>query len=198
MTKERFLQELTRRLRQLPPDEVERQRAYYEELLADMMEDGMEEEAAVEKLGDISEIVEEILRDTPLPTLVKTKFKPRNGWTTAAIVVAILGAPLWLSLLLALAATIFAVCLAIGAVILSLFVMVGALAIAGLTIIFRGVTLFSLGGSYVIFSIGSGLLLLGLVGLSFLAAKYAAIGLFRGGRWLFRAIKGLFIVKEGN
>ena len=42
MTKERFLQELTRRLRQLPPDEVERQRAYYEELLADMMEDGMD------------------------------------------------------------------------------------------------------------------------------------------------------------
>ncbi len=198
MTKDVFLRELTRGIHQLPPDEVNRQRAYYEELLADMMEDGIDEEAAVAKLGDVSAIVEEILRDTPLPTLVKTRLKPKKGWTAAAIVLVILGAPLWLPLLLALLLTAFAVCLSIGAVIVAAFAMVLALALAGLAIIFRGVTLFSLGGSYVIFSVGCGLLLLGLVGLSFLAAKYAAIGLFRGGRWLFRAVKGLFIAKEGN
>ncbi len=198
MTKEVFLRELTRGLQQLPPEEVKRQRAYYEELLADMMEDGIDEEAAVAKLGDVSEIVEEILRNTPLPTLVKTRLKPRNGWTTAAVVGAILGAPIWLSLLLALVMTVFAVCVSFGAVIVAAFAVVFALAIAGVGIIIRGVTLFSLGGGYVIFSIGSGLLLLGLFCLSFLAAKYAAMGLFRGGRWLFRTVKGLFIVREGK
>lgn len=198
MTKEVFLRELARGLHQLPPDEVKRQQAYYEELLADMMEDGIDEEAAVEKLGDVSAIVEEILQDTPLPTLVKTRLKPKKGWTAAAIVAVVLGAPLWIPLLLALILMAFAVCLSIGAVIVAAFCMVLALALAGVVIIFRGVSLFALGGSYAVFSIGCGLLLLGFFCLSFLAAKYAAIGLFRGGRWLFRAVKGLFIAKEGN
>lgn len=197
MTKEVFLQELANRLGNLPEEEVKAQQAYYEELLADMMEDGIEEQVAVAKLGDISEIVDEIMRDMPLPLLVKNRLRPKNGWTVAAIFVAVLGAPLWIPLLFALLMVAGALMMAFFAVIVSLFISVIALACAGGVMIFHGFGLFAMGGEYAMFAIGVGMLILGLVCLAFLAAKYASIGLFRGGRWLFRAIKGLLIVKEG-
>ncbi len=196
MSKEQFLQTLTSGLRQLPPDEVMRQRDYYEELLADMMEDGMSEEEAVAKLGDVQEIIQNILRDTPLPTLVRTKLRPKNGWTAAAVIVTILGAPLWVPLLLALVLAGGGVALAIWTVIAALFIVVFALGLAGLIIFIKGFTLFPLGAAYVPFSLGSGLLILGLAILVFLAAEQSSVFLFRGGRWIYRSIKGLFIKKE--
>lgn len=196
MNKEQFLQELTKRLHQLPPEEVERQLAYYEELLADMTEDGMCEEEAVAKLGDPAEIVKSILQDTPLPTLVKTRIRPKNGWTTAGTLVVILGAPLWISLLLAFLLSIFGVTVAIWAVILAFFAVVLSLGIAGIAILCKALFLFPTGADYALFSVGAGLLLLGLGCLVFLAAEYASIALFRGGKWIYRTIKGLFIAKE--
>lgn len=198
MTKDVFLRELTKRLRQLPADEVERQRAYYDELLADMMEDGLSEEDAVDKLGDLSEIADEILKDTPLPALVKNRIRPKNGWTTTAVVLTVLGAPLWIPLLLALIMTAAALFLAFWAVIAALFITVIAFVLAGVLVIGRGFALFPYGMQYVSFAVGSGLLVLGLSCLAFLAAEYASVGLFRGGRWLFRAAKGLLILKEGK
>lgn len=197
MTKEVFLQELERRLHQLPPDEVNRQKAYYEELLSDMMEDGISEDDAVAKLGDLSEIVNEILQSTPLPTLVKNRLRPKHGWTAAAIIVAVLGSPLWVSLLFALVVTIGAMILAFFSVILALFLSVVALALTGVLVMIHGFGLFAANAGLAVFSIGTGLIMLGLVCLSFLAAKYASIGLYRGGRWLVRAVKGLLIQKEG-
>lgn len=197
MTKEVFLRELERGLHQLPADEINRRKAYYEELLADMMEDGISEEDAVAKLGDLSEIINEILRDTPLPTLVKTRLHPKHGWTVAAITIAILGSPIWVSLLFALIVTVGAMILAFFSVILALFLTVIALALAGVMVIIHGFGLFAANIGLAVFSIGTGLIMLGLVCLSFLAAKYASIGLYRGGRWLVRSAKGLLIKKEG-
>ena len=70
MTKREFLDDLKSRLSQLPPEELGKRLAYYAELIDDMTEDGMDEQAAVAKLGDVSKIAEEILRDQPLQTLV--------------------------------------------------------------------------------------------------------------------------------
>lgn len=198
MTKEVFLLELARRLSQLPPDEVQRRQSYYAELLDDMMEDGLSEESAVARLGDLSEIVDEILKETPLPTLVKTRLRPRNGWTAAAVVAVILGAPLWIPLVFALLLSAAAVVVAIFSVIASLFICVLALAVTGVLLFIRGFSLFALGRGHAVFAIGVGLLMLGTVCLTFLAAKYASIGLFQGGCWLSRAVKGLFIVKEAE
>ena len=197
MTKEVFLRELERGLHQLPPDEINRRKAYYEELLADMMEDGISEEYAVAKLGNLPEIIDEILRDTPLPTLVKNRLRPKHGWTVAAISVAVLGSPIWVSLLFALVVTVGAMILAFFSVISALFLSVIALALAGVLVMIHGFGLFAVNAGLAIFSIGTGLIMLGLFCLSFLAAKYASIGLYRGGHWLVRAVKGLLIQKEG-
>ena len=51
MNKAEFLDTLRRALSQLPPEELEKQIAYYEELFADMREDGLSEQEAAAKLG---------------------------------------------------------------------------------------------------------------------------------------------------
>lgn len=196
MTKEIFLQELTCRLQQFPTEEVDRQRLYYEELLEDMIEDGLSEEAAVEKLGAPDTIASEILQDIPLQSLVKHRLRPKNGWTGAAIALTALGAPLWLPLLLALLLTSGAMFLAFCSMIAALFISVLALVCAGLLTLLRGFGLFTLGGGYAVFTIGAGFILLGLTCLTFLVAKYASIGLYRSGRWLLNMGKGL-LVKKG-
>ncbi len=197
MTKAMFLKELACRLRQLPDKEVKQQLSYYEELLNDMMEDEILEEDAVAKLGDVNKIAEEILREQPLPILVKNRARPKNGWTTAAITVAILGSPLWIPLVLALVLTAGAVVLSIAAVILSLILAVAALACAGILIVIRGFGLFPISGSDAVFAIGVGLVTLGLTCLASLAAKYAAIGWYQGGCWLICTVKGFLVAKEG-
>ncbi len=197
MSKEMFLRELARKLHRLPETEVKQRVSYYEELLDDMIEDGIPEAKAVARLGDINEIAKEILCEQPLPTLVKNRVRPKNGWNAAAVTVAVLGAPLWVPLLFALILTAAAIVLSIGAVILSLFAMVAALAIAGGLIIIRGFCLFPVSGSYAVFALGLGIAALGFTCLAALAAKYSAIGLYRGGCWLYRAAKGLLIAKEG-
>ena len=196
MTKEIFLRELSRKLHQLPEKEVEQRLSYYEEMLDDMKEDGISEEEAVAKLGNINEIAEEILCEQPLPAMVKNRVRPKNGWTAAAVTVAVLGAPLWIPLLLALVMTVAAIAISIAAVILSLFAVVAAFALAGVLTAFRSFTLFTLSGSYAIFGLGVGFVMLGLTCLAALGAKYAAVGLYRGGRWLYRKAKSLLLVKE--
>lgn len=197
MTKEVFLQELAHKLHQLPDQEAKQQLAYYEEFLDDMMEDGIAESDAVAKLGDINAIAADIMREQPLTTLVKNRVRPKNGWTKAAVFLIILGAPLWIPLLFALILTAGAVALSLAAVILSLFLCVGSFAFAAILIVIRGFCLFPVSGSYAVFSLGVGLVILGLTCLSALVTKYATVGLYRGGRWLFRAAKGRLVVKEG-
>ena len=51
MTKLAFLDELEKRLSQLPQEEIDKHLSYYAEMIDDMTEDGMDEAAAVEKLG---------------------------------------------------------------------------------------------------------------------------------------------------
>lgn len=196
MTKETFLQKLTGRLHQLPPDEVQRQRDYYEELLQDMMEDGMDEAEAVSKLGDPAKIAQDILQDLSLHTLVKTRIRPKQGWNTAAIIGAIVGAPIWLPICLALLASGFAVVVSFWAVIFSFFVVVISLIVSGIFVFFKSFFLFPMGFGIGLFSLGSGLVLIGVGCLIFVAAYYGSLALIHGSKWIYRKIKGLFIAKE--
>lgn len=65
MTKHEFLKQLKAELAGLPGTERRRQLDYYAELLDDMVEDGMDPEMAVERLGPVSEIANAIFRDNP-------------------------------------------------------------------------------------------------------------------------------------
>lgn len=121
MTKQEFLMRLRKGLSGLPREEVEERLSYYEEMAEDRMEDGLSEEEAIAQIGNPEDIARQIIADTPLPKLVKEKIKPKKemkGWELGLI---LLGAPIWLSVLIAIAAAVFVVYAALWAVIVALW-----------------------------------------------------------------------------
>lgn len=64
MNKKIFLKTLKRELRALNSSELQKNISYYDEIIADMMESGLSEEAAIEKIGAPQKIAEEILENT--------------------------------------------------------------------------------------------------------------------------------------
>ena len=194
MTKTEFLDKLRRCLAQMPPEELEKQLAYYEELFDDMLEDGMSEAEAAAHLGDPAEIAKELLSELPLGTLVKSRVKQEKGWTPLAIVLVVLGFPVWFPLLvsafaviLSLLITLWAVAISLGAVVLALGVSAIAVPIAVVTGAISGPPLILIGAALA----AAGLCVLGALGIPPL---FRAMGRLCRGIW--RGVKSIFIIKE--
>lgn len=109
MNKQEYLDKLRGALAQMPADELEKQIAYYDELISDMCEDGMSEAEATAKLGDPSAVAAELLAALPLGTLVKSRIKSGEKPSALAIVLIVLGFPLWFPLLISAFAVVFSV-----------------------------------------------------------------------------------------
>ena len=75
-------------------------------MIDDRMEEGSTEEEVVSEIGNVDDIVSQIIADTPLVKLVKEKAKPNRMLKAWEIVLLVLGSPLWVSLLLAVIAVI--------------------------------------------------------------------------------------------
>ena len=85
MNKEEFLATLRDRLQGLPQEEVEERVAFYEEMIADRMEEGCPEEAAVAAIGNAEEIAEQIVAETPWITIAKEKLRPKRKRSTGEV-----------------------------------------------------------------------------------------------------------------
>ena len=198
MDKEMFLRELERRISQLPQSEREKSLAFYAEMIDDMTEDGCTEEEAVERLGSVQKIAEDILLEAPITTLVKARAKRSHRLHWWEIVLIVIGSVVWLPLLIAALAVVFCVYAAIWAVIVAVFGVVLALGLSALAIPF--LLLFAAntvaGPAGIAMGIGAMLVLAGLAVIIFVGALKLAkcLGKLAGafGRWLTR----LFIRKE--
>ena len=104
MNKEAFLAALRNALTGLPQDDVEERLAFYGEMIDDRMEEGMTEEEAVAGLDPVDEIAAQTVADIPLTRLVRETMNPGRRLRAWEIVLLVLGSPIWLSLLIALAA----------------------------------------------------------------------------------------------
>ena len=198
MTKADFLRLLERALMQLSEEERQKNLEYYSELLDDMMEEGMTEAEATAKLGSPNQIAQSILQEMPLGKLVSTRMKPKSGWTPLAIVLAVVGSPVWVPLLLATVAIVLAVFVSIWALGFAAVAVVLGLAVAVVaTPIFAvraAVMTLPLG----LLLLGAGLVLLGLCVLGGMMAVELCKLLWQLTVWLAHKIKGLFIRKEEN
>ena len=198
MTKADFLQLLERALAQLPEEERQTNLEYYSELLDDMIEEGMTEEEATAKLGSPSQIAENILQEMPLGKLVSTRMKPKRGWTPLAIVLVVVGSPIWGPLLLAAAVVVlalFASIWALGVAVVAVVVGLAVAVVAAPIIAIRAAVLTMPAGLVLL---GGGLVLLGLCVLGGLMAVELCKLLWQLTVWLVHKIKGLFIRKEEN
>ena len=95
MNKQEFLAALARELEPLPREERYQTLNYYDELIDDRLEDGQDEGAVIQSLGDPKAVAEELLGEEEQPLV------PNRGLRVWVIVLLVLGFPLWGSLLLA-------------------------------------------------------------------------------------------------
>lgn len=201
MTKHEFLEELKELLleRGLSAGEAEKSIEFYAEMIDDRIEDGMSEKEATAALGSINEIADKILYDTPLAILVKSKMKQKKETqknSTLLIILAVLGSPIWLSLFIALLAVFISFYVVVGSLILSVFTVVFAVGLSGILLLPAAVLIISENHIAVMGLVGAGLILVGLSVLLFFPAKYAASGLIRLSAMIIKGVKSLFIGKS--
>lgn len=121
MTKLKFLLSLNEKLSGLPRDEVEERLNFYSEMIEDRMEEGLSEEEAVSAVGSVEEIAEQIISEIPLTKIATEKIKPKRRLKGWEICLLILGAPLWLSLVIGAVSVLFSLYVVLWSVIISLW-----------------------------------------------------------------------------
>lgn len=197
MSKQEFLVQLRKGLSGLPKDDVEERLAFYSEMIDDRMEEGSTEEEVVSEVGNVDEIVSQIIEDTPLVKLVKEKAKPKRMLRAWEIVLLILGSPLWLSLLLAVVAVIFSIYLVLWSVIISLWSVFGSILGCGFGGIVAGIGFAVSGNGFTgVVLIGAGMVCIGLAVFLFYGCKAATKGILLLTQKIALGIKNCFINKE--
>lgn len=199
MNKQEFIAELKNKLFCLPYQDIEKSVEYYSEIIDDSVEDGMSEEDAVASLGDIDEIVSQILMETPITTLVKEKVKQGRTLQAWEIVLLILGSPIWLSLGIAIFSVAFSLYITVWAVVFSLFVVVLALFVTVLAFFIASVgLLFTKAFLQSALFLGAAFVIAGVTILLFLGSWYTAKGVAILTKMIFKSIKTSFTKKGEN
>ena len=197
MTKLDFIAELGDKLSGLPADEIEERLNFYCEMIDDYIEDGLSEEEAVAAIGSVEAIVEQIIADVPLLSLIKAKMKRTRKLSTWEIVLLSVGSPIWIALIAAAFAVVISVYASIGAVVVSLWATFAALVGCGVGGVLGSFLFIFLGK----FPAGFGLFSAGLVcsGLSILAfygCKYTTVAMAWLTKKIALLIKKYFTKKE--
>ena len=201
MSRDAFIGELRHRMAGLPQEAVDRTVEYYSELIADSMEDGLSEEEAVSRLGSLDEIVANVVKETPLTQIVQnrvqeSKKKGVSGWVIALL---ILGAPLWLPLLLAVLAVVLALYVTLWEVVIALWAVVAAVILTGVVAVVAGIVeLCRLHLPQGLVLLGGGLVCMGLCALLFLLMKLITVGTVKLCKLIWTGIKSLFVGKKGK
>ena len=198
MNKNEFLKKLDKLLSQLPEFERRKHLSYYSELIDDMTDNGMTEEEAIAKFGDINDIAAQILTETPLPPIVKTKPKSGGSHTALIIVLAVLASPIWLPIIISLLAVVFSVLAVLWSVVIAFIAVCIALIISGLALCFAAIVLFGLAPLASTLMIGVGFVSIGVGILLCFGTFYMGKGVAKLCVLAARGIKSLFARKEAR
>lgn len=200
MTKIEFLLSLEKRLLGLPKEDIEKSLEYYSEMIDERMEAGIFEDQAVEEMGSIDKIANEIISNISLSKLVKEKIKIKRRLNVFEIILLALGSPIWISILIslfAIALSIYVVVWSMAIVVYSVAISLGAGGIGGLFlsiiyIIFKNATWAG------IFLLGSGFLCMGLAILSIYLSIFVTKLIIKLSKLIFIKTKYLLIKKGDN
>lgn len=132
MLKQEFLAKLRSALDGLPQEDIEERLAFYNEMIEDHMEEGAAEEDAVSAVGDISDIVRQVIADVPLPKLAMDKIKGKRRLRGWEITLLALGSPIWLPLGIAALAVMFALYVCLWSLLIALWSVFASLAACAL------------------------------------------------------------------
>ncbi len=199
MNKEQFLWELQNRLQALNYNEVQKVVAFYAESIDDRTDSGLTQEEAVAQLGNLNDIVAEIMADVATDGIQNevsatgaqykngevyaqggqfnnnaqyqnsAQQKENSGSKALWVILAIVGFPIWGPLLIAAVAVVFSVFISIWAVVISLFTVPIVLLITGIALIVAMVGTFTINAFTSFALFGAALILVGISVLLFAA-----------------------------
>ena len=136
MNKQEFLAQLQKGLSALPPKEQQERLNFYSEMIDDRMEEGLPESEAVTAVGEVEQIICQALSETTVQSVPqKRKIK---AWEIALLV---LGAPLWIPLLVVAVSVVFSLYVSVWAVIVSLWAVFASLIGSALGAVVSGAVL---------------------------------------------------------
>lgn len=197
MNKREFLAELAEKIDCLPSEDIGRWLDYYSEMIDDRVEDGMTEEQAVYAMGNIYDVATQILIDTPMRTLVKTRAESARRLKTWEIILIICGAVIWVPMLFAAVVTVLSMYVVLWALLISFFAVAVSFIVAGVIGIYVGATHLLTGNmSEGLSALGTGLLLGGLGLVMFVCLRYVTKWVILASRLIWRGIKKLIIRRE--
>ena len=172
MKRQEFLDELKKALWAIPEADQQRSCDYYAEMIDDRMEDGLSEEEAVAAIGNLDEIVNQILSESPRPPqVVQTAAPEKKRISTWLIVLLVLGFPVWGAIVISVGAVVLSVWVSLWSVVVSLYATTFALGVSALGCIFG--SFFMIGGGAIV-AWGAALVCAGLTILLFLLSNLAA------------------------
>lgn len=196
MGKKEFLDRLHNELFGLPQEDIEERLSFYSEMIDDRMEEGLSEEEAVAQIGDVDQIISQIIAETPLTKLAKEKIattKRLSGWD---ILLLILGFPLWFPLLISAVAVVFSLYVSLWSLIVSFWAVFGSLAGCALGLVTAGIIFAFVNLPIGIALVGAGLVCAGLSVLLFYGCKAATKGILILTRKCVIWVKNCFLHKE--
>ena len=197
MNEKQFLAELRNKLSGLPQEDIEERIAFYGEMIEDRMEEGVSEEEAVAGIGTVDSVVQQIMSEVPLTKLVRERVRPKTRRKTWEIVLLVLGAPVWIPLIIAAFAVLLSLYIVIWAVVISFYAADFALAagaVSGLVMAFVYGKAESLTGA--LFFVGAGMTCAGFAILLFFACLWLMNVIRRLTGRILLGIKTSFIGKE--
>lgn len=195
MNKQEFLAALRKGIESMPLPDINRSLDYYSEMIDDCIENGMSESDAVASMGEVDEIISQILGAPAAQSAAKenTKTKKKEPIKAWVIVLAAVGTPVWLPLLAAALIILFAVYIVVYAVAASLWIVNASLAVAGVACLPLGVTACATGGAAVApFAWGVGFLLMGLSILLFFGSLQTTLAIVKATKATVMGIVRLF------
>ena len=197
MTKLKFLLLLNDKLSFLSPEDREERLNFYSEMIEDRIEEGLSEEEAVAAVGTAEEIAAQIVTEVPLTKLVKERITPQRKMKTWEIVLLAVGSPVWVSLLVAAAAVVFALYVSFWSIVISLWAVFGSVIACVLGGITCGVGFVCAGNVLSgVALIGAGIICAGLSIFLFYGCEAATKGAVLLAKQMASGIKNRVIKKE--
>ena len=197
MRKQELLDKLKASLWAMPEADRQRSADYYGEMIDDRMEDGLSEEEAVAAIGNLDEIVKQILSESPRPpaTVHKEQKQQKRGLEPWMIVLLVLGSPLWIPLVASAVATVVSIYVSLWSVVIVLYVVAVAVGVAAVGCIIGSFFMIGRTATLVV-AWGAALLCAGLAILLFLLGNLAAKGMVELTKLCWQGVKSIFNRKE--
>ena len=148
MNKEQYISQLKGRMEAAGITNVDERIEFYDEMLSDRIDSGMEEEAAVSSMEDIEDIIENARLEKPVTALVAEKViksheeAKKKGNGALWIILAIIGFPIWLPILCVLFSLLLVIYIVLWTIVFTIFVVLLSFAIAAVASLAAFITMF--------------------------------------------------------